>query len=313
MLIIISKNFIIIFFLLYSNISQAINMNLTNDYTKYIFNSSFIKFEENDFTKLKLIQNIQNLNKDNLLFIYTPGSLNDDRADQICSTYNEFAYLSDFFFNFNQQKKLYFYLNCTNLIEGDLKIPNGINFPHEYQGKSKHFKIRKNLINLIEDFKKKRFKKEKIFLVGHSCGAWHSLFILSQNEEIANSVIAFSPACFGPRYLYWKREDFFKLRKNKIKIMKKNIKFSSLSFINTNDIGENYITLKWLNKINGSKLIRTMSNKNNYYSSNSQICKFHSDLDAKIQILADAHNLHFSKCFDVYTNEIASFINNRLN
>ena len=125
-----------------------------------------------------------------------------------------------------------------------MKIPNASNFPFPYQGVSKHEKIRKNLINLINDFKKLGFAQNQIFLIGHSCGAWHSLFIASQNENLVNSVISFSPSCFGPRYLYFQRRGFLKHRRNDIKKISSAQSLSSIIFVSPDDIRENYMTLK---------------------------------------------------------------------
>tara|TARA_Y100000590_G_C15648272_1_gene987759 strand:+ start:542 stop:1489 length:948 start_codon:yes stop_codon:yes gene_type:complete len=306
-----------IFFIVFlSNSIKAENIEIENDYTKNIMNAGFISFDSKDFKYLKPNTDYQNLdNEKSLLFIYTPGSLNDDIQDGICSTYNEYAYLAEFIFEINKKRKTYFYLNCTHLIEGDLKLPNGSNFPFPYIGKSKHNKIRENLAILLNQFNSKGFKKEQIFLIGHSCGAWHSLYVLSQNTELANSVIAFSPSCFGPRYLLWQRNGFFRLRRDDMKKMsrRKSI-LNSLIFSDPFDVRENYLTLKWLDKVKGVTLIKTEGRiKNDYYYLDSQVCKFHSDLGAKEQIIKDGHNLHFSKCFQHYTDYIISFLEERIN
>ena len=89
----------------------------SEEYTQDIFKSSFIEFNEEDFKKIILHNNFDKLKvEDKILFIYTPGSMNDDRMDDICSTYNEFAYLSEFFYKLKKNFDYYFYLNCTNNI-----------------------------------------------------------------------------------------------------------------------------------------------------------------------------------------------------
>ena len=105
---------------------------------------------------------------------------------------------------------------------------------------------------------KKLEKICQIFLIGHSCGAWHSLFISSQNSDLVNSVIAFSPSCFGPRYLYFQRRGFLKQRRNDIKKISNTELLSSIIFVSPNDIRENHMTLKWLKKIDGVKMIKTL-------------------------------------------------------
>ncbi len=283
------------------------------EYTKDIFSSAFINFKDEDFRNIILKKKIDNIDINNsLLFIYTPGSMNDDRMDGVCSTYNEFAYLNDFFYNLKQNYNFYFYLNCTNKIQGDMKIPNASNFPFPYRGTSKHKKIRTNLINLINDFKQDGFKSSQIFLIGHSCGAWHSLFISSQNSDLVNSVIAFSPSCFGPRYLYFQRRGFLKQRRDDIKKISSTELLSSIVFINPNDIRENHMTLKWLKKIDGVKIVKTLKRKNKEYTYNSLRCNFHSDQNLEEIPILDGHNLHFSTCFKKYNSKIIDFIKSRI-
>ncbi|PPR46750.1 MAG: hypothetical protein CFH19_01040 [Alphaproteobacteria bacterium MarineAlpha5_Bin9] len=307
------KYFCLTFLLLFSYQLKA-EKTIDNVYSQEIFESGYISFIDKDFKNLTVIKELKNLNTENkFLFIYTPGSLNDDRKDIICSTYNEFAYLNEIFFQINQINKSYFYLNCTNLIEGDMLIPNGSNFPYIYQGDSKHEKIRTELLKLIDNFNKLGFNNEKIFLVGHSCGAWHSLLLGSLHPDKINSVIAFSPSCYGPRYLYFQRRAFLKYRQNDKNTMRKNKYLSSLVFVSPNDPRENYLTLKWLKRIKGLKLIKTMERKNNFYYLNDQICKFHSELDVKEEPIFDGHNLHFSKCFDYYSEDIIEFLKAKFN
>ncbi len=304
------KNYFTFFLLFFIYISaEAEDL----EYTKDIFSSALINFQNSDFTNIKLNNNLKNIDTNNsFLFIYTPGSMNDDRMDGICSTYNEFAYLNEFFYNINKVYKVYFYLNCTNKIQGDMKIPNASNFPFPYQGVSKHEKIRKNLINLINDFKKLGFAQNQIFLIGHSCGAWHSLFIASQNENLVNSVISFSPSCFGPRYLYFQRRGFLKHRRNDIKKISSAQSLSSIIFVSPDDIRENYMTLKWIKKIEGVKIIKTLKRKNKHYIYNSLRCNFHSDYNLKEIPILDGHNLHFSYCFKKYSLEIKNFFQSRI-
>lgn len=297
----------IIFFLI-----SAFSKASDGEYTKDIFSSAFIEFQDTNFRNIIMNQNIKKVDNNSLLFIYTPGSLNDDRMDGICSTYNEFAYLAEFFYNLKKTYKIHFYLNCTNEFQGDMKIPNASNFPYPYQGISKHEKIRKSLVNLINDFKNLGFKKNQIFLVGHSCGAWHSLYIASQNDELVNSVIAFSPSCFGPRYLYFQRRGFLKQRKQDIKKISSTQTLPSIIFINPDDIRENNMTLKWLKKIDEVKIIKTLKRKNKQYTFNSLKCNFHSDNNLKEIPILDGHNLHFSKCFNKYNEEILIFIKSRI-
>ena len=300
-------------FLFIHNFVYANEKQNDNGYTKYIFNSSFVYFKNNNYKNLKLIKNYINLDTDkSLLFIYTPGSLNDDLKDEICSTYNEYAYLAELFLALNKKRKTYFYLNCTHLVEGELKLANATDFPFPYNGKSKHYKIRESLKDLIEQFKARGFKKKQIFLMGHSCGAWHSLYIMSQNNDLANSVIAFSPSCFGPRLFLYKREGFYKTRKDDIKKMSQKTTISSIIFANSNDIRENFLTLKWLKKVKGTDLIKTIEAKYKHFYLNSQVCKYHSDFNAKEMIIQDGHNLHFSKCFDFYTDTIINFVEEKI-
>ena len=84
----------IIFFLI-----SAFAKASDGEYTKDIFSSAFIEFQDTNFRNIIMNQNIKKVDNNSLLFIYTPGSLNDDRMDGICSTYNEFAYLAEFFYN----------------------------------------------------------------------------------------------------------------------------------------------------------------------------------------------------------------------
>tara|TARA_Y100000590_G_C15715677_1_gene1011797 strand:- start:867 stop:1841 length:975 start_codon:yes stop_codon:yes gene_type:complete len=283
------------------------------EYTKDIHSSTFIEFEDSDYRNIILKKNINIIDTENrILFIYTPGSMNDDRIDGVCSTFNEFAYLTEFFYEFKKTYNIYFYLNCTNHIHGDMKIPNASNFPFPYRGISKHQKIRENLASLVKEFKKKGFDRNNIFLVGHSCGAWHSLFAASQNYEFVNSVIAFSPSCFGPRYLYFQRRGFLKQRKQDIKKISKSNFLSSIVFVSPDDVRENNMTLKWLKKIDGVKVIKTFKRKNRKYIFNSLQCNFHSDFNVDEIPIIDGHNLHFSNCFKKYNSEIFDFIKSRI-
>ena len=307
------KNNKILFTLLFYLSFYACYVNAEDNYSKNILESSFIIFENQDYTKLEFSHALPNLiSKDSQLFIYTPGSMSDDKKEDICSTFNEYNYLANIFFEINKKKIDYFYLNCSNNIEGDARIHDGNNFPYPYPGDSKHKKIRINLINLIEDFKKKGFKKNNIFLIGHSCGAWHSLYVLSQNPNLANAVIGFSPSCFGPRYLYYKREGFLRIRKNDIDNILNAKTLKALIFSDPDDIRESYLTLKWLKKIKGVKLIQTLKRKKNYYYNDSQVCKFESDLNKKRFNIMDGHNLHFSSCFSLYSNDILSFLEKKI-
>ena len=303
------KKYLLFLILLVFTSTRAENV----EYTKDIFSSAFINFNDEDFRNIFLEEKIDNLDVNNsLLFIYTPGSMNDDRMDGVCSTYNEFAYLNDFFYNLKIKYKFYFFLNCTNKIQGDMKIPNASNFPFPYRGTSKHKKIRNNLVNLINEFKEDGFKSSQIFLIGHSCGAWHSLFISSQNPDLVNSIIAFSPSCFGPRYLYFQRRGFLKQRRDDIKKISNTDLLSSIIFVSPNDIRENHMTLKWLKKIDGVKMIKTLKRENKEYIYNSLRCNFHSDQNLEEISILDGHNLHFSICFKKYNPEIIDFIKSRI-
>ena len=303
----ISIKLIFLFFLLKSIVCNS------DEYTKDIMQSSFITFNEKNYNKITFQNEIENTEiSKKLLFIYTPGSLNDDRMDGICSTYNEFAYLSEIFHKLKNNFDYYFYLNCTNNIQGDMKIPNASNFPFPYQGISKHEKIRKSLKNLIDKFKNNGFKTENIFLIGHSCGAWHSLYLVSQNKDLVNSIIAFSPSCYGPRYLYFQRRGFLKHRKQDIKKISNSLSIPSLIFISPDDIRENHMTLKWLKKIKGVKIIKTIKKKNKEYYFENNLCVFHADDNIKEFSILDGHNLHFSKCFNKYNDDIYNFIKLRV-
>ena len=285
----------------------------SEEYTQDIFKSSFIEFNEEDFKKIILHNNFDTLKvEDKILFIYTPGSMNDDRMDDICSTYNEFAYLSEFFYKLKKNFDYYFYLNCTNNIEGDMRIPNASNFPFPYRGESKHKKIRDSLVELILKFKNKGFDSKNIFLVGHSCGAWHSLYLTSQHKDLVNSLIAFSPSCFGPRYLHFQRRGFLRQRQQDIKEILDGESFPALVFISQEDSRENYLTSKWLKKIDGLKIIKTIKKNNNKYYYDNNLCIFHSDKNLEEVSILDGHNLHFSKCFKKYNSEINNFIKLRV-
>ena len=79
------KKYLLFLILLVFTSTRAENV----EYTKDIFSSAFISFNDEDFRNIFLEEKIDNLDVNNsLLFIYTPGSMNDDRMDGVCSTYN---------------------------------------------------------------------------------------------------------------------------------------------------------------------------------------------------------------------------------
>ena len=107
----ISIKLIFLFFLLKSIVCNS------DEYTKDIMQSSFITFNAKNYNKITFQNEIENKEiSKKLLFIYTPGSLNDDRMDGICSTYNEFAYLSEIFYNRYEHE-----LKST-IVEGILRL-----------------------------------------------------------------------------------------------------------------------------------------------------------------------------------------------
>ena len=72
------------------------------------------------------------------------------------------------------------------------------------------------------------------------------------------------------------------------------------------------MTLKWLKKIKGVKIIKTIKKKNKEYYFENNLCVFHADDNIKEFSILDGHNLHFSKCFNKYNEEIYNFINLRV-
>ena len=62
------------------------------------------------------------------------------------------------------------------------------------------------------------------------------------------------------------------------------------------------MTLKWIKKIEGVKIIKTLKRKNKHYIYNSLRCNFHSDYNLKEIPILDGHNLHFSYCFKKVDN-----------
>ena len=92
------------------------------------------------------------------------------------------------------------------------------------------------LDNLIDSLHSANVRPENIFVVGHSAGGWSALIAADTFPEKFNGVIAFAPACCGPRhevdlYPIWRKI----VRPEQQKMMTNNPAFKRLVFVYEDD------------------------------------------------------------------------------
>ena len=191
---------------------------------------------------------------------------------------------------------------------------DGIDQPYSYPGISKHERYRKNIKEKVVEFIDKGFSSNNIFLMGHSCGAWHALFLHEELSSLFNSTIAISPACFGPRTLWKKRPNLMERRASEINFIENINNFDPLIFIGYQDLRENTASLSKLLKINSVNFIQLPNkNINGIYYVDDKVCTWHNNLNGvKKFFILDPHNINFSRCFVKYIDDILTFINLRL-
>jgi hypothetical protein len=119
---------------------------------------------------------------------------------------------------------------------------------------------RKILLDKIDELNEKNFPN--IVLMGHSCGAFLSIYLTAHFPEKIKASIVTNPACYGeniePRniigdkntYSIWKA-----LRDNWEQTISKFSEINSLAFMHDEDPFENIKTLSFLGKINKFEMI----------------------------------------------------------
>ena len=150
------------------------------------------------------------------------------------------------------------------MIEKD-ENANGLLDVVDYDGTRLFDKVKQHLrrqivLDKIDELTEKNFSN--IVLMGHSCGAFLSIYLSSHFPEKIKASIVTNPACYGentnPRnvigdkntYSIWKA-----LRDDWEQTISKFSEINSLAFIHDEDPFENTETLSFLGKINKFKMI----------------------------------------------------------
>ena len=151
-----------------------------------------------------------------------------------------------------------------NMIVQDENI-NGLLEVVDYDGMRLFDKVKQNLrrqivLDKIDELIENNFSN--IVLMGHSCGAFLSIYLTAHFPEKIKASIVTNPACYGenikPRnvigdkntYSIWKA-----LRDDWEKKISQFSEINALSFIHDEDSHENSETLSFLEKINKFKII----------------------------------------------------------
>jgi len=296
-------------------INQVNALAVSNISSEELNSNGFLKKNGSNFYDISLVGNKEFKDPSKgIILIYLPGSASDDQSDDHCSVRSEFFSLIELLKFKPRNKNINLYLLCSHFIEGDQKYSDGIDQPYIYPGISKHEKYRINIEEKVIEFIDKGFPPNNIFLIGHSCGAWHALFLYEELSNVFNSTIAISPACFGPRTLWKKRPEFIKRRLSEIKFMKNINNFNPLIFLAEQDLRENTASLDELLRIKSVNFIQ-LPNKNTkgIYYVDDIVCTFHKNSNGERNFfILDPHNINFSRCFVKYINDIVNFINTRL-
>ena len=294
--------------------TKAFAISYSTMSTEEFNKSGFIEKNNENFHNISIVNNkiFSNLS-DEIILIYLPGSTRDDLSDEHCTIKSEFFSLIELIKYKPNNKNINLYLLCSHLLFGDKGFPDGIDQPSVYPGISKHERYRENIIKKLKEFIEMGLNPKNIFLIGHSCVAWHGLHLLDKSENFFNSTIAISPACFGPRSLWKHRRNLMKRREAEINFIKQIKNFDPLIFLGKEDLRENTDSLKRIININSVNFVQ-LPNKNNegIFYVNDTICTWHNNEGIQKWFILDSHNLHFSRCFVDYTNDIINFINLKL-
>lgn len=297
------------------SINQINVLAITNISAAELNSNGFLKINESNVYDITLVGNIEvtDFSKE-IILIYLPGSASDDKSDDHCSVKSEFFSLIELLKYKPKNKNINLYLLCSHLLYGDQQYADGIDQPYIYPGISKHERYRKNIKEKVIEFIDKGLSPDNIFLIGHSCGAWHALFLHKELSNLFNSTIAISPACFGPRTLWEKRPNLMERRASEINFIENFNNFDPLIFIGDQDLRENTASLSKLLKINSVNFIQLPNkNINGIYYVDDKVCTWHNNLNGvKKFFILDPHNINFSRCFVKYIDDILTFINQHL-
>ncbi len=303
-----------IIFLNFFLFTKVFAISYSNMSSEEFNKSGFIQKQNENFYDISIVDNKKFSNLSNeIILIYLPGSTRDDLKDEYCTIKSEFFSLIELIKYKPNNKNINLYLLCSHLLFGDQGFADGIDQPHIYPGISKHERYRENIVKKLKEFIEIGFSPNNIFLIGHSCGAWHGLHLLDKSKDLFNSTIAISPACFGPRSLWKHRRNLMKRREAEINFIQQIKSFDPLIFLGAEDLRENTNSLKRIIKISTVDFIQ-LPNKNNkgIYYANDKVCTWHNNKGVPKWFILDSHNMHFSRCFVDYTNYIIKFINEKL-
>ena len=174
--------------------TKAFAISYSTMSTEEFNKSGFIEKNSEDFYNISIIDNKKFSNlSDEIILIYLPGSTRDDLSDEHCTIKSEFFSLIELIKYKPNNKNINLYLLCSHLLFGDKGFPDGIDQPSIYPGISKHERYRENIIKKIKEFNEIGFNPNNIFLIGHSCGAWHGLHLLNKSELSIKKLPMISP------------------------------------------------------------------------------------------------------------------------
>lgn len=122
-------------------------------------------------------------------------------------------------------------------------------------GEPKVIKRAKSIEKLVEQFINNGVANERIFLVGHSAGAWASLLVARRGNVSFNSVIGFAPAFSGKREN--RSEGWWHLRDQQVDYLQEASSLPALIYAFEDDPYNDVKALNFLRDINGVVFIST--------------------------------------------------------
>jgi hypothetical protein len=228
------------------------------------------------------------LEKKPIILIYLPGSKQENEPDPCYPEENNNGFGVP-----NVVRQTYLKLKKNHDIKlmafcAPTKVSNfdGINS----KKKPKILLRTEDLIELLKQLKDHGADPEKIFLIGHSAGAWSTLLAKAKNPNLANGVIAIAPAFAGKQMFRPKIWEY--LRNSLIDIITQADNFNALVFIFERDEFENKDSMSFLWEMKNVKI--EVINGPTLQALN---CPF-----------VPMHNIPFDNCFDIYADKMATFI-----